>query len=195
MDSSLHRSGDSAGSPVNILGACALSERGKRSPTRIVWRASRLYERIAPIAERAAISADVSRASASLHQANADLAVNAMSLEPSDSWGGASQSLSDSLKRVFGDPFEKNGVTMILVARVRAAPEEEVARGRVIRARAPGAASASVRDRRRLPDPGKRDELAARGRRDRIILGARVLAIVALLAIRAIVKVRAKARP
>ena len=48
-----------------------------------------------------------------------------------------------TVKRVFGEPYEKNGVTVIPAARVQGVPEEE---GRVpmARGRAPEAVSAST---------------------------------------------------
>jgi uncharacterized spore protein YtfJ len=47
-----------------------------------------------------------------------------------------------TVKRVFGEPYEKNGVTAVAVAAVRGGAGGEAARGRRARGRAPAVASA-----------------------------------------------------
>jgi uncharacterized spore protein YtfJ len=99
-----------------------------------------------------------------------------------------------TVKRVFGDPYEKNGLTVIPAARVRGGagggggegPEGQGAgsgTGFGISARPVGAYAI------------RGDEVGWRPAVDvnRIILGVQVVAIVALLTLRTIVKVRAKA--
>jgi uncharacterized spore protein YtfJ len=99
-----------------------------------------------------------------------------------------------TVKRVFGEPYEKNGVTMIPVARVQGgagggggeAPEGQgkgSGGGFGINARPVGAFLI------------RGDEMTWKPSVDlnRIVLGGQVVAIVALLTIRAIVKARAKA--
>src|ERR687892_2741538 len=101
-----------------------------------------------------------------------------------------------SVKRVFGEPYEKNGVTVIPVARVQGGagggggegPEGQGGRGSGsgfgLAARPVGA----------YLIPG--DQVTWRPAVDlnRIVLGAQVVAVVALLTLRAIVKARATAQ-
>lgn len=99
-----------------------------------------------------------------------------------------------SVKRVFGEPYEKNGVTVIPAARVQGGaggggegPEGQgrgSGSGFGLAARPVGAYLI------------RGDEVTWRPAVDvnRIVLGAQVVAIVALLTIRATVKARAKAR-
>ncbi|MGH3727280.1 MAG: spore germination protein GerW family protein [Micromonosporaceae bacterium] len=99
-----------------------------------------------------------------------------------------------TVKRVFGEPYDKNGVTLIPVARVRGAAgggdgENPDRRGSGsgsgfgIAARPVGAYLI------------RGSELSWRPAVDvnRIVLGAQVVAVVALLVVRAMVKARAKA--
>ena len=100
-----------------------------------------------------------------------------------------------TVKRVFGEPYEKNGVTVIPAAKVQGgagggtgeAPDGQgtgSGSGVGINARPVGAYLV------------RGDEMEWRPAIDinKVILGGQIVAIVALLTIRAIVKVRAKAR-
>jgi uncharacterized spore protein YtfJ len=100
-----------------------------------------------------------------------------------------------TVKRVFGDPYEKNGVTVIPAARVQGGagggggegPEGQgkgSGSGFGVNARPVGAflIEGDVVTWRPAVDLNK------------VILGAQVVAVVALLTIRAVVKARAKSR-
>jgi uncharacterized spore protein YtfJ len=100
-----------------------------------------------------------------------------------------------TVKRVFGEPYEKNGVTMIPVAKVQGGAgggggegPEGVSKGSGggfgINARPVGAFLI------------RGDEMTWKPTIDlnRIVLGGQIVAIVALLTIRSIVKARTKAR-
>jgi uncharacterized spore protein YtfJ len=100
-----------------------------------------------------------------------------------------------SVKRVFGEPYEKNGVTVIPAARVQGGAGGGGGEG----PEGQGKGSGSGFGLAARPVGAyliRGDEVTWRPAVDlnRIVLGAQVVAIVALLTIRAIVKARAKAR-
>jgi uncharacterized spore protein YtfJ len=100
-----------------------------------------------------------------------------------------------TVRRVFGDPYEKNGVTIIPAARVQGGAgggtgEDPQGQGR-------GSGSGFGMTARPVGAFIIRgDDLSWRPAVDvnRIVLGGQVVAIVALLTVRAIIKARAKAR-
>ena len=100
-----------------------------------------------------------------------------------------------TVKRVFGDPYEREGVTVIPAARVQGAAgggsgEDPQRQGK-------GSGSGFGMTARPVGAFVIRDgELSWRPAVDvnRIVLGGQVVAIVALLTVRAIIKARVKAR-
>ena len=99
-----------------------------------------------------------------------------------------------TVKRVFGEPYEKNGVTVIPAARVQGGAGGGGGEG----PQGQGKGSGSGFGLNARPVGAfliKGDEVTWRPAVDlnKVILGAQVVAIVALLAIRAIVKARSKA--
>jgi len=99
-----------------------------------------------------------------------------------------------TVKRVFGEPYEKNGVTVIPAARVQGGAGGGGGEG----PEGQGKGSGSGFGLNARPVGAfliKGDEVTWRPAVDlnKVILGAQVVAIVALLAIRAIVKARSKA--
>jgi uncharacterized spore protein YtfJ len=115
-------------------------------------------------------------------------------MEVQDVFGQARDTLT--VKRVFGEPYEKNGVTVIPVARVQGgagggggeSPEGQGGKG------SGGGFGISARPVGAFLIRG--NDLTWRPTIDvnRIVLGSQILAIVALLTLRTIVKVRTKAR-
>jgi uncharacterized spore protein YtfJ len=100
-----------------------------------------------------------------------------------------------TVKRVFGEPYEKNGVTVIPVARVQGGAGGGGGEGPEGQGRGSGTGfGLSARPVGAYLIRG--DEVTWRPAIDlnRIVLGGQVVAIVALLTIRAIVKARAKAQ-
>jgi uncharacterized spore protein YtfJ len=100
-----------------------------------------------------------------------------------------------TVKRVFGEPYEKDGVTVIPVARVQGGAGGGGGEGPDGQGRGSGSGfGLSARPVGAFVLRG--DELTWRPVVDvnRIVLGGQVVAVVALLTIRAIVKARAKAR-
>ncbi|SRR6266508_955814 len=114
-------------------------------------------------------------------------------MEIQDILGQARDTLT--VKRVFGEPYEKNGVTVIPTARVQGGAgggggEDAAGQGKG----SGGGFGLMARPMGVFVIRG--DEVAWRPAVDinRIVLGAQVVAVVAMLTIRAIVKSRAKAR-
>jgi uncharacterized spore protein YtfJ len=100
-----------------------------------------------------------------------------------------------TVKRVFGEPYEKDGVTVIPVARVQGGAGGGGGEGPDGQGKGSGSGfGLSARPVGAFVLRG--DELTWRPVVDvnRIVLGGQVIAVVALLTIRAIVKARAKAR-
>ncbi len=100
-----------------------------------------------------------------------------------------------TVKRVFGDPYEKNGITVIPAARVQGGAGGGDGQGPGGEGKGSGSGfGVSARPVGAFLIRG--DEMTWQPAIDlnRIILGAQVVAIVGLFAIRAIVKARAKAR-
>ena len=100
-----------------------------------------------------------------------------------------------TVKRVFGDPYERNGVTVIPAARVQGGAGGGGGEG----PEGQGKGSGSGFGLNARPVGAfliRGDEVTWRPAVDlnKIVLGAQVVAVVALLTIRAIVKARAKAR-
>jgi uncharacterized spore protein YtfJ len=100
-----------------------------------------------------------------------------------------------TVKRVFGEPYEQNGVTVIPAARVRGGAGGGGGEG----AEGEGKGSGSGFGITAHPVGAfmiREGELSWRPAVDvnRIILGGQVVAVVALLTVRAIVKARAKAK-
>jgi uncharacterized spore protein YtfJ len=100
-----------------------------------------------------------------------------------------------TVKRVFGDPYEKNGVTVIPVARVQGGAGGGGGEG----PEGQGKGSGSGFGMTARPVGAfliRGNEVTWRPAVDvnRMVLGGQIVAIVALLTIRAIVKARAKAR-
>jgi uncharacterized spore protein YtfJ len=101
-----------------------------------------------------------------------------------------------TVKRVFGESYEKDGVTVIPVARVQGGAGGGGGEGPDSQGKGSGSGfGLSARPVGVFVIRG--DELTWRPAVDvnRIVLGGQVVAVVALLTIRAIVKARAKARP
>jgi uncharacterized spore protein YtfJ len=99
-----------------------------------------------------------------------------------------------TVKRVFGEPYEKNGVTVIPAARVQGGAGGGGGEGPEGQGKGSGTGfGLSARPIGAFLIRG--DEVTWRPTvdMDRIVLGGQVVAIVALLTIRAIVKARAKA--
>jgi len=100
-----------------------------------------------------------------------------------------------TVKRVFGDPYEKNGVTVIPAARVQGGAGGGGGEGPEGQGKGSGSGfGVSARPVGAFLIEG--DEVTWRPAVDlnKIILGAQVVAVVALLTIRAVVKARAKSR-
>ena len=100
-----------------------------------------------------------------------------------------------TVKRVFGEPYEKNGVTVIPAARVQGGAGGGGGEGPEGQGRGSGTGfGLSARPVGAYLIRG--DEVTWRPAVDlnRIVLGGQVVAIVALLTIRAIAKARAKAQ-
>ena len=100
-----------------------------------------------------------------------------------------------SVKRVFGEPYEKNGVTVIPAARVQGGAGGGGGEGPEGQGRGSGSGfGLAARPVGAYQIRG--EEVTWRPAVDvnRIMLGAQVVAIVALLTLRAIVKARAKAQ-
>jgi uncharacterized spore protein YtfJ len=100
-----------------------------------------------------------------------------------------------SVKRVFGEPYEKNGVTVIPAARVQGGAGGGGGEGPEGQGRGSGSGfGLAARPVGAYLIRG--EEVTWRPAVDvnRIMLGAQVVAIVALLTLRAIVKARAKAQ-
>ncbi len=100
-----------------------------------------------------------------------------------------------TVKRVFGEPYEKNGVTVIPVARVQGGAGGGGGEGPEGQGKGSGSGfGMSARPVGAFLIRG--DEMTWRPAIDvtRIVLGGQIAAIVALLTIRSIVKARAKAR-
>jgi len=100
-----------------------------------------------------------------------------------------------TVKRVFGEPYEKNGVTIIPAARVQGG----AGGGRGEDPKSQGKGSGSGFGMTASPVGAfvlRQGELSWRPAVDvnRIVLGGQVVAIVALLTVRAIIKARAKAK-
>jgi uncharacterized spore protein YtfJ len=100
-----------------------------------------------------------------------------------------------TVKRVFGEPYEKNGVTIIPAARVQGG----AGGGRGEDPKGQGKGSGSGFGMTASPVGAfvlRQGELSWRPAVDvnRIVLGGQVIAIVALLTVRAIIKARAKAK-
>ena len=100
-----------------------------------------------------------------------------------------------TVKRVFGEPYEKNGITVIPAARVQGGAGGGGGEGPEGQGRGSGTGfGMSARPVGAYLIRG--DEVTWRPAVDlnRIVLGGQIVAIVALLTIRAVVKARAKAR-
>lgn len=100
-----------------------------------------------------------------------------------------------TVKRVFGEPYEKNGITVIPAARVQGGAGGGGGEGPEGQGRGSGTGfGLSARPVGAYLIRG--DEATWRPAVDlnRIVLGGQIVAIVALLTIRTIVKTRAKAR-
>ena len=100
-----------------------------------------------------------------------------------------------TVKRVFGDPYEKNGVTVIPAARVQGGAGGGGGEGPEGQGKGSGSGfGVNARPVGAFLIEG--DEVTWRPAVDlnKIILGAQVVAVVALLTIRAVVKARAKSR-
>jgi len=100
-----------------------------------------------------------------------------------------------TVKRVFGEPYEKNGVTVIPVARVQGGAGGGGGEGPEGQGKGSGSGfGISARPVGAFVIQG--DEMTWRPAVDvnRIVLGGQIVAVVALLTIRSIVKARAKAR-
>ena len=100
-----------------------------------------------------------------------------------------------SVKRVFGDPYEKNGVTVIPAARVQGGAGGGGGEGPEGQGKGSGSGF-GVNARPVGAFLIKGDEVTWRPAVDlnKVILGAQFVAVVALLTIRAIVKTRATSR-
>ena len=100
-----------------------------------------------------------------------------------------------TVRRVFGEPYEKNGVTVIPVARVQGGAGGGGGEGPEGQGKGPGSGfGMSARPVGAFLIRG--NEMSWRPAIDvnRIAFGGQIVAIVALLTIRAIVKARAKAK-
>jgi len=100
-----------------------------------------------------------------------------------------------TVKRVFGDPYEKNGVTVIPAARVQGGAGGGGGEGPDGKGKGSGSGfGLNARPVGAFLIRG--DEVTWRPAVDlnKVILGAQVVAVVALLTIRAVVKARAKSR-
>lgn len=100
-----------------------------------------------------------------------------------------------TVKRVFGEPYERNGVTMIPVARVQGGAGGGGGEGPDGQGKGSGSGfGMSARPVGAFLIRG--DEMTWRPAVDlnRIVLGGQIVAVVALLTIRAIVKARARGR-
>lgn len=99
-----------------------------------------------------------------------------------------------TVKRVFGDPYEKNGVTVIPAARVQGGAGGGGGEGPEGQGKGSGSGF-GVNARPVGAFLIRGDEVTWRPAVDlnKVILGAQVVAVVALLTIRAIVKARSKA--
>ena len=98
-----------------------------------------------------------------------------------------------TVRRVYGEPYEKEGVTVIPAARVQGGAGGGTGEG-------PQGQGGRDRDglrrerqaRGRVRREGRRRQLASRGRREPRDHGAQIVAILALLVARSIAKSRAK---
>src|SRR6266508_2226610 len=100
-----------------------------------------------------------------------------------------------TVKRVFGEPYDKNGVTVIPVARVQGGAGGGGGEGPEGQGKGPGSGF-GMSARPVGPFLIRGNEMTWRPAIDvnRIALGGQIVAIVALLTIRATVRARAKAR-
>jgi uncharacterized spore protein YtfJ len=100
-----------------------------------------------------------------------------------------------SVKRVFGEPYEKNGVTVIPAARVQGGAGGGGGEGPEGQGRGSGSGfGLAARPVGAYLIRGEEVTWRPAVDMNRIMLGAQVVAIVALLTLRAIVKARAKAQ-
>jgi uncharacterized spore protein YtfJ len=100
-----------------------------------------------------------------------------------------------SVKRVFGEPYEKNGVTVIPAARVQGGAGGGGGEGPEGQGRGSGSGfGLAARPVGAYLIRGEEVTWRPAVDLNRIMLGAQVVAIVALLTLRAIVKARAKAQ-
>lgn len=100
-----------------------------------------------------------------------------------------------TVKRVFGEPYDKNGVTVIPAAKVQGGGGE--GQGEGIEGQGKGSGGGfGVNARPVGAFLVRNDEMTWRPAIDvnKVVLGGQIVAIVALLTIRAIVKVRAKTK-
>lgn len=114
-------------------------------------------------------------------------------MEVQDVIGQAREALT--VKRVFGEPYEKNGVTMIPVARVQGGAGGGGGEGPAGEGKGSGGGfGLSARPVGAFQLKG--DEMTWKPAVDlnRIVLGAQIVAIVALLTLRTAIKARAKSR-
>jgi uncharacterized spore protein YtfJ len=100
-----------------------------------------------------------------------------------------------TVKRVFGEPYEKNGVTVIPAARVQGGAGGGGGEGPEGQGRGSGSGfGLAARPVGAYLIRGEEVTWRPAVDLNRIVLGAQVVAIVALLTLRAIVKARAKAQ-
>lgn len=100
-----------------------------------------------------------------------------------------------TVKRVFGEPYEKNGVTVVAVAKVQGGAGGGGGEGPQGEGKGSGGGfGVSARPVGMFVIRG--DELSWRPAVDvnRVVLGAQIVAIAALLTVRSIVKARARSR-
>ena len=99
-----------------------------------------------------------------------------------------------TVKRVFGDPYEKNGVTVIPAARVQGGAGGGGGEGPEGQGKGSGSGfGVNARPVGAFLIEGNEVSWRPAVDLNKIILGAQVVAVVALLTIRAIVKARSKA--
>jgi uncharacterized spore protein YtfJ len=100
-----------------------------------------------------------------------------------------------TVKRVFGEPYEKDGVTMIPVARVQGGAGGGGGEGPEGQGKGSGSGfGMSARPVGAFLIRGGEMDWKPAVDLNRIVLGGQIVAIVALLTIRAVVKARAKAK-
>jgi uncharacterized spore protein YtfJ len=100
-----------------------------------------------------------------------------------------------SVRRVFGEPYEKNGVTVIPAARIQGGAGGGGGEGPDGQGRGSGSGfGLAARPVGAFLIRGDKVTWRAAVDLNRIVLGAQVVAIIALLTIRATVKARARAR-